>query len=317
MPQLNDALPDVLNSPVLKKFPVTDIVKQLDTGFSVGVLDNFDMQGLNAAVVQQVGSLNSNTFVDSVTKSVGKYGFNVDQLKSQGLVRPEAIFNDQLADPSVWTGKGGANSLTKFLNNGGLQEQVMQQVVAGDYQKMLNEGAIKITDGPKEVMSMLTAANISTPDIAKAVRQGTQSIEGMLKNTTNIPDGVDIASKVKDAMQTGAAAAERVTKIKTPTTTTTTTDADGTVRTITTSGGGSTTTTNPVIRGETRTAKPYDPYNVPNGGEIKAIDDQIDRLNKQKFEAHIDGRLTPVLRKNLNDGLTRLYAQRDILRKQG
>ena len=166
-------------------------------------------------------------------------------------------------------------------------------------------------------MSMLTAANVSTPDIAKAVRQGTQSIEGMLKNTTNIPDGVDIASKVKDAMQTGAAAAERVTKIKTPTTTTTTTDADGTVRTITTSGGGSTTTTNPVIRGETRTAKPYDPYNVPNGGKIKDIDDQIDRLNKQKFEAHIDGRLTPVLRKNLNDGLTRLYAQRDILRKQG
>ena len=214
VPQLNDALPELLENPVLKKFPVTDIVQQLDTGFSVGVLDNLDMQGLNAAVVQQVGSLNNNAFVDSVTKSVGKYGFNVDQLKAQGLVRPEAIFNDQLADPSVWTGKGGAHSLSKFLGNGGLQEQVMQQVVAGDYQKMLNEGAIKITDGPKEVMGMLTAANISTTDIAKAVREGTSSIEGMLKNTTNIPDGVDIASKVKDAISTGAAAGTKTQQVK-------------------------------------------------------------------------------------------------------
>ena len=324
VPQLNDALPDVLNSPVLKKFPVTDIVKQLDTGFSVGVLDNFDMQGLNAAVVQQVGSLNSNTFVDGVTKSVGKYGFNVDQLKTQGLVRPEAIFNDQLVDPSVWTGKGGANSLTKFLSNGGLQEQVMQQVVAGDYQKMLNEGAIKITDGPKEVMSMLTAANISTPDIAKAVRQGTQSIEGMLKNTTNIPDGVDIASKVKDAMQTGAAAAERVTNIKLPTTTTTTTSTtvigDTTINEqniVSTSGGGSTTTTTPVTGGETITAKPYDPYSGPNGGNIKQIDDQLAQINAQKFDLDFDGKLSPQQRKQFNDQLIRLHALRDQLLKGG
>ena len=351
VPQLNDALPDVLNSPVLKKFPVTDIVKQLDTGFSVGVLDNFDMQGLNAAVVQQVGSLNNPTFVDNITKSVGKYGFNVDQLKTQGLVRPEAIFNDQLADPSVWTGKGGANSLTKFLNNGGLQEQVMQQVVAGDYQKMLNEGAIKITDGPKEVMGMLTASNISNPDIAKAVRQGTQNIEGFLKNTTNIPDGVDVASKVKDAIQTGAAAADRVTKIKNPkpvTTTTftdargstftttvdpgrdettittpdstptitTTTDPDGTVRTVTTSGGGSTTTFNQGGGSTTRTANIVGPYEGPNGGKIKAIDDRVDRINESKFAAMLDGILTPQQRKAYNDEITRLNAQRDILVKE-
>ena len=130
------------------------MVAQVNTGFSIGALDSFDMQGLNAAVVKQVGSLNNPKFIDGITKSVGKYGFNVDQLKSQGFVRPDAIFNDQLADTSVWTGKGGANSLNKFLGNTGLQEQVQQAVVATDYQKMFNTGAIKLQDGKKEIMSL-------------------------------------------------------------------------------------------------------------------------------------------------------------------
>jgi hypothetical protein len=324
VPQLNDSLPALLDSPVLKQFPVTDIVQQLDTGFSIGVLDSLDMQGLNAAVVQQVGSLNNNAFVDAATKSVGKYGFNVDQLKSQGLVRPEAIFNDQLADPSVWTGKGGANSLGKFLGNGGLQEQVMQQVVASDYQKMLNDGAIQVTDGPKEVMGMLTAANISSTEVASAVRQGRQDFQGVIRNTTNIPNGIDVSSKVKDAISTGAAAAERVTKIKEPAKTTTTTSTtvigDTTINEqsiVSTTGGGSTTTTTPVTGGETTTAKPYDPYSGKNGGKIKQIDDQIAQIDAQKFDLDFEGKLSPQQRKQFNDQLIRLYALRDQLQKGG
>jgi hypothetical protein len=216
VPSIPDNLGSVLSAPNINKFPITDMVKQANTGFSVGALDSFDVQGLNAAVVKQVGSGNNPAFVDSVTKSVGKFGFNVDQLKAQGFVRPEAVFNDQLADSSVWTGKGGANSLNKLLSNSGLQEQIQQGVVAADYQKLVNIGGINATDGKKEITSMLTASNISTPEIAAKVRQGTQSIEGVLPNTTNIASGEDVASKVKQSMQTGAAASDRVEKIKAP-----------------------------------------------------------------------------------------------------
>jgi hypothetical protein len=216
VPSIPDNLSSVLSVPNINKFPITDMVKQANTGFSVGALDSFDVQGLNAAVVKQVGSGNNPAFVDSVTKSVGKFGFNVDQLKAQGFVRPEAVFNDQLADSSVWTGKGGANSLNKLLSNSGLQEQIQQGVVAADYQKLVNIGGINATDGKKEITSMLTASNISTPEIAAKVRQGTQSIEGVLPNTTNIASGEDVASKVKQSMQTGAAASDRVEKIKAP-----------------------------------------------------------------------------------------------------
>jgi len=216
IPNLQDQLGSVLQTPNINKFPVTDLVAQANTGFSVGALDSFDVQGLNAAVVKQVGSGNNPAFVDSVTKSVGKFGFNVDQLKAQGFVRPEAVFNDQLADSSVWTGKAGASSLNKLLSNAPLQESIQQGVVAADYQKLVNLGGIKATDGKKEVMSMLTASNISTPEITAQVRQGTQNIESVLPNTTNIAGGEDVASKVKQSMQTGAAASDRVEKIKAP-----------------------------------------------------------------------------------------------------
>lgn len=209
-----DNLSSVIDIPAVTKFPVTDMVKQVNTGFSVGALDSFDVQGLQAAVVKQVGSGNNPAFVDSVTKSVGKFGFNVDQLKAQGFVRPEAIFNDQLADSSVWTGKGGASSLNKLLGNSGLQEQIQQGIVAADYQKLVDLGGIKSTDGKKEITSMLTAANISSADIASKVRQGEQAIEGVLRNTTNIPAGDDVASKVKQSMQVGASASQRVEQIK-------------------------------------------------------------------------------------------------------
>lgn len=216
IPNVQDQLGSVLSTPNFDKFPVTDLVAQANTGFSVGALDSFDVQGLNAAVVKQVGSANNPAFVDSVTKSVGKFGFNVDQLKSQGFVRPEAVFNDQLSDSSVWTGKAGASSLNKMLSNSPLQESIQQGVVAADYQKLVNLGGIKATDGKKEVMSMLTASNVSTPEITAQVRQGFQNIENVLPNTTNIPVGEDIASKVKQSMQTGAAASDRVEKIKAP-----------------------------------------------------------------------------------------------------
>ena len=313
LPGLQDQLPGVLNSPALNKFPLTDMVKQVNTGFSVGALDSFDVQGLNAAVVQQAGSLNNPQFVDSVTKSVGKFGVNVDQLKKQGFVRPDAVFNDQLSDSSVWTGKAGASSLNRFLGNPGLQESVQQAVVAEDYQSLVNSGGININDGKQEIMAMLTASNAASPEVVSQVRQGFTSIEGVLPNTTNIPSGQDISSVVKANMQTGAAAARRAEQIKADQITNTTTTSPGEVETTTTSvtGGGSTTTTQPTVGGTVTTGRAYNPYEGNNGGQIKSIDDQISQLEAQRFEQ--SGTLTPAQDQQLAQQIISLYANRDAL----
>ena len=341
LPSLNDTLPDLFNSPVLNNFPVTDMLQQVNTGFSIGSLDTFDIQGLNAAVVKQVGSFNNPGFIDSVTKSVGKFGFNVDQLKEQGFVRPDAIFNDQLADSSVWTGKEGASSLSKFLGNGGLQEQVQQAVVATDYQKLFDMGGIKFNDSKPAIMGMLTASNISNVDVASAVRQGTSSLEGILKNTTNIPDPAAAFSSVQSAIQTGAAAATKVVDLKniketgldiktklasgesvTEAITTTIGEAEvitnitETVSDVTESvvtGGESTVVADPVVGGAVTTAKAYDPYAGKNGGKIRDIDNQIAQLEEQRF--NIGQFISKEQEEGINNTILALYSQRDKLQK--
>jgi hypothetical protein len=321
LPQAQDQLKTVLNSPAINKFPITDMVKQVNTGFSVGALDSIDTTALNAAVVKQAGSLNNPQFVDSITKSVGKFGVNVDQLKKQGFVRPEAVFNDQLADPSIWTGKAGATSLNKFLGNEGLQESVQQAVTADEYQTMVNSGAIKLTDSKEEIIGMLTASNAASPEVVKQVREGFSNIEGVLQNTTNIPSGEDVASVVKQNMQTGAAAARRAEQIKadqvattkpaTTLTTTTTTPTSTETTTTTVTGGDSTTVTEPTVTGKITTGTAYDPYAVygPNAGKAKQYDDLIAQLETEQFEGYLSGNAV-----DLRDSIKELYALKDALR---
>ena len=235
------------------------------------------------------------------------------QLQKQGFVRPEAVFNDQLSDTNVWTGKGGASSLNKFLGNAGLQESVQQAVIAEDYQSLVNSGGININDGKQEIMAMLTASNAASPEVVSQVRQGFTNIEGVLQNTTNIPSNNDFVSVVKANMQTGAAAARRADQIKADQITTTTTTSPGEVETTTTSvtGGGSTTTAEPTVGGTVTTGRAYNPYEGNNGGQIKSIDNQISQLEAQRFEQ--TGTLTPAQDQQLAQQIISLYANRDAL----
>ena len=115
---------------------------------------------------------------------------------------------------------------------------------------------------------MLTASNVSSPEVATQVRQGFSQIEGVLQNTTNIPTGQDVASNVQQAMQTGAAAANRTeqingkTKLEKETTIyggAVTKSAQTQSNQTTVTGGESTTTTNAVTGGKVTTGPVYTP----------------------------------------------------------
>ncbi len=207
-----DNLSNVLNSPNSFKIPLTDIAKQANTGFSIGAMDSNAIAGLNAAITNSVGSLNNPAFIDSVTKSVGKYGFNVQQLQKTGYVRPEAVFNDQMNFSELWTGKNGMSSVSNLLANGQVQDQIQQQLIATDYQSLVNQGGIKSTDGLKETMSMLAASLNSSPEIAALARTGEKQLS-VLKNTTNINDPANASSIIEQFMKTGASAADEVQRL--------------------------------------------------------------------------------------------------------
>lgn len=208
-----DNLSNVLSSPNSTKFPLTEIFKQVETGFSIGGLDSTAVTGLNAAVVKSVGSNNFPGFVDSVTKSVGKYGFNVEQLQKTGYLRPEAVFNDQMSLAELWTGKNGMSNLSNLLANSQIQDEIQNQLIASDYQSLVDKGGIKPTDGLKETMSMLTASLNSSPELAVLSRTAEQNLS-VLQNTTNIADPANAQALMEQFMKTGAAAAQEIERLQ-------------------------------------------------------------------------------------------------------
>ena len=306
-----DKLSGFLLEPKIAGFEVTDVVKQIDSGFSIGDLDSIDIQGLNAAVVKVAGSNNITNFVDSTTKTVGKYGFNVNQLIDAGYVRPEAIFNDQMSQSSVWTGKDNVSSLNKFLINAGIQEQIQQQTIASNYQKLIDNGGIRPTDSAKEIISLLTGASKSNTDIATKIRFGDIDVQSIVKNTTGIQDGDNVLSIVKNAMQTGGSASDLVTIFKNKNDTgiedlSTLKLFQGTLKpgeTIENINGVSYVV--PAI--------PKDPYSGRNGGKKRDLDQRISKLTRDQEQLLQDGNADKNIMEQISDKLTELFSERSKL----
>tara|TARA_B100001057_G_scaffold25834_1_gene23728 strand:- start:15232 stop:18303 length:3072 start_codon:yes stop_codon:yes gene_type:complete len=309
VPGISDNLPEFLTQPSIAGFKVTDLIKQVDTGFSIGNLESIDIQGLNAGIVKLTGSNNASTFIDSVTKTIGKYGFDVEQLKANGFVRPEAVFNDQLSQSSVWTGKDGITTLNKFLSNSGIQEQLQQQEIARTYQTLVNNGGIVSTDSKEKIMAMLTGSAISSPEIAKQIRLGNANVEGLLRNTSSIPVGSDIKSVVINAMQTGGSVSKVVTATK---------DKNDNQDLSTLSRFTGTLKTGETIRqiggvSYVVPAPSLDQYSGSNGGEKRQLDKRIAALENDKFNVRIDGNDNNTIVTQINDKLSELYARRHSL----
>lgn len=309
VPGISDNLPEFLTQPSIAGFKVTDLIKQVDTGFSIGNLESIDIQGLNAGIVKLTGSNNASTFIDSITKTIGKYGFDVEQLKANGFVRPEAVFNDQLSQSSVWTGKDGITTLNKFLSNSGIQEQLQQQEIARTYQTLVNNGGIVSTDSKEKIMAMLTGSAISSPEIAKQIRLGNANVEGLLRNTSSIPVGSDIKSVVINAMQTGGSVSKVVTATK---------DKNDNQDLSTLSRFTGTLKTGETIRqiggvSYVVPAPSLDQYSGSNGGEKRQLDKRIAALENDKFNVRIDGNDNNTIVTQINDKLSELYARRHSL----
>ena len=56
----------------------------------------------------------------------------------------------------------------------------------------MNKGGITANDGKEQIMAMITGASVSNVDIATQVRYGNVNIEGLLRNTSNVPTGSNI-----------------------------------------------------------------------------------------------------------------------------
>ena len=177
----------------------------------LGVLDADNVRTLAAGVTEKVGSNNQYDFVDTATSAVGKYGFNVDQLKKYGFVKPEILFNGQLSEPRAWTGKQGVTDLTEFKQNTFLQEDLFNLTLKDTYQTLATKGGIKETDNAETVSGLISAAYAGGVDNTIKFRAGQPLDPRPLPGTTIIQPPAEVQEEMREFFQTGVSAVKQST----------------------------------------------------------------------------------------------------------
>jgi len=190
-----------------KLIPALSIVQQNAAGIAMGPLNSKVTRNLAAGVTSLAGSGGVPNFVNSVTGAVGKFGATVENLQKNGFVRPEALFNGQLTDSKLWTGKDGISSVSNFLSNDFTQENMFYADTFNSMQDAYDSGAIDEFDDEDTIagMTMVTYAS-GDAGVAADYRQGNYIDPRPLAGTTIVPDNNDMTSYYDDYFQTGVAA---------------------------------------------------------------------------------------------------------------
>ena len=198
--QIGSALNKIPNLPVVNPTTISTFVNtQVLAGSAVGPLSTTQIQGLmssTAAAVNQSATEVTNE------KGLGTYGLTADQLQQAGLIKPgtaELINQDPanlvsiLSSPTVWTGKGGADSLDAVLSNPTLQSIAQQSCLASGYNSLSELGVVSST-----VNNLFSSATDLGAVVNNAANYGIGATTEWLNNTLG---GSDIGQLTTSAVQ--------------------------------------------------------------------------------------------------------------------
>jgi LysM repeat protein len=180
---IDDGLDEVKKIPNTQTLKDVNIIRQPFSGLSIGKLATNSVRAIAAGITEKVGSNFAYDFVDPVTNAIGKFGFDINQLKSGGFVRPETVFNGQLTDPKVWTGINGIGSVADFKNNNIVQENLFSTELFNTYQSSVLNGAIQDYDSEEEIGGLVMAGYAAGPENILKLRQGQAMIPRPLIGT--------------------------------------------------------------------------------------------------------------------------------------
>jgi hypothetical protein len=102
---------------------------------------------------------------------LGKYQMGAEALADADYIDKKRLATDYkdrktyaVRDDSVWTGKNGIKSKTDYLNNPAAQEDAMHKFTQKQYKTLTDNGVIRPSDSPEEVMGKLTTAHLLGTD---------------------------------------------------------------------------------------------------------------------------------------------------------
>ena len=195
-----------------QKIDPVSIIKEDNPGIAMGKLTTKAIRNMAAGQIELAGSGGIATFVNSITGALGKFGATVENLQKNGYVRPEALFNAQLSDPKLWTGKNGIDGKMSFGMNGFAQEGMFYTDTFNSMQAGYDSGAIYEFDD-EETIAGMTMVTYASGDAATAVkyREGEFIDPKPLQGTTIVPDTNNMTSEYDNYFQKGAAAVSQST----------------------------------------------------------------------------------------------------------
>ena len=151
-PNVEEALFSANESPLEDPIDVADYADQPAAESDLGSLDQDEVTGLLAQSAVATGQESDEIVQTDDNVSVGAYGFDSGQLETLGYVKPgttqQLIAGNPdtaekvLANPSVWTGKGGVNTLTSFLSDKKTQSVAQQSLLTATLAGLKSKGAI-------------------------------------------------------------------------------------------------------------------------------------------------------------------------------
>lgn len=198
--QIGRAISKIPNLPVQNPVNISTFVNTpVLAGSVVGPLSTTQVQGLlssTAAAVNQPATEVTNE------KGLGTYGLTPDQLQQAGLIKPgTAELTNQdpantvsiLSSPTVWTGKGGADSLDSVLANPTLQSIAQQSTLASGYNNLSELGVVSST-----VNNLFGSTKDLGAVVNNAANYGIGATTAWLNNTVG---GSDIGQLTTSAVQ--------------------------------------------------------------------------------------------------------------------
>ena len=193
-----------------KLIPSVSIVKETMAGISMGDLTPKITRNMAAGITELAGSVGQFNYTNPITGAIGKYGATVENLQKNGFVRPEALFNGQLDDDRLWTGKDGINSAYDFKTSEFTQENMFYADTFNAMQDAYNSGAIDEFDDEDTIAGMTLVSYASgDANVAAQYRQGEYIDPRPLSGTQIVPDNNDMTSLYDDYFQTGVAASKQ------------------------------------------------------------------------------------------------------------
>ena len=198
--QIGSAITKIPNLPVQNPVNISTFVNTpVLAGSVVGPLSVTQVQGLLSSTVAAV-----NQPATEITneKGLGTYGLTPDQLQQAGLIKPgtaELINQDPantvsiLSSPTVWTGRGGADSLDAVLANPTLQSIAQQSTLASSYNNLSELGVVSST-----VNNLFSSTKDLGAVVNNAANYGIGATTSWLNNTVG---GSDIGQLTTSAIE--------------------------------------------------------------------------------------------------------------------